>query len=927
MRTAARFGCGLCAIAATLGVLATGVPIAAAQTELRAQLVTNELRLPVDLQSTPAYPEYVYIPELNPESGTTGRIFWLNVLTQEHGVFLELPDPVGIGAELGVLAMVWDPDAPQNGYFYVTYASAEPRSIVVRFTASSATSADPLSKRVIITIPHQNRNHLAHWLGFGPEDGYLYFASGDGGPADDVYNRAQTLVGELRGKILRLDPDGDDFPEDDLRNYAIPVSNPFVGIEGDDEIWAYGVRNPWRNTFDPLTGDFYIADVGQYYREEINFEPAGSAGGNNYGWRCWEGTRQRDPSEPCDSPRGVIPILDYPHDGPQPNKCSIIGGIVYRGPDPDLNGRYFYGDFCSAHIWSIRVVDGQATDHRTHTPISAGEGREVNNITSFGRDQLGGMYVLDLWESEVYRIVPVSSVAGDCNANGWADELEGGSGLGTDLDGGPTGSPAMGGERFIANCSSCHKADGSGQFGPNIRNKTRTRIKQMMDETLHPGGVPPDAQNFTERDFANIEAYLSDEGTKARPDGTPDACQTLLDCDGDGVPDGAEFFAGTQHDLDFDGLADECDHLALSPAVSESGVLHASYVTDAGIVVVLDYDVVGQRWLVTQYDGIGDPGALRSESFVDSHDSLSYVAVQSPDALTLVSPDAPATPARDLTAELPGSTPIVRSSTTFTSLDGIQFIAGIDGAGELVVYFQTGQVDAEGRQIWAFSNLYADHLRPQSLPTPAFEGDLVSYVTSWNGLNIAGLDANGVIWSVWWAPTMTLWSASNLSEITGAEPIVGKLTAYVTSWGGINLAGLNASGEVVVSWWVPEFGGNWSKNNLSQQFGHPGLKVGELTSYVTAWGGLNVAGLDSDGNLVVYWWSPGMDDWVVSPLSALIPGAPLPASSVRGLAAPTGMLSVFAFTSDDEDADVIRYYWQPDGQWQVENVSGAAVPR
>jgi glucose/arabinose dehydrogenase len=915
----------LARVACCLIALVTVARSAHAQTALKAELVMQGLNQPVDVQSTPAFPEYIYIVELIEPDEPVGRIMWKNVHTGATGVFFETPEDVWRGVERGLQAMVWDPHAAENGFFYVNYNDATGTNVVARFHADSATSADASSRHVVLEIGQSLTNHQSHWLGFGPSDGLLYIAVGDGGGSNDPQNRAQTIDNEWHGKLLRVNPNVDSFPVDVLKNYGVPASNPFVGRDGDDEIWAYGLRNPWRNAFDPATGDLYIADVGQGAWEEIDFEPAGFTGGANYGWRCWEGTH-RSEVEPCDSPQGVPPVYEYGHDA---GACAITGGVVYRGPDPDLNGRYFFGDLCSAQVWSIRMSGGAATDLREHTPLATTDGRSPQSVVSFGVDQLGGLYVVDYNGGQVFRLVPAQGVTNDCNANGWDDRSEIDLGMATDQDGGPTGVPSAGVTKFSTDCASCHGSNGSGGSAPAIRNTPRTRLWDvLLAPSAHAGGTHP---QYSPADFANIEAYLSDLGTRARPDAIPDECQTLPDCDRDGTPDAAEFAAGTQRDLDFDGLPDECVTTAITSSAAPSGNLHASFVRPDGAVVVLDYDAPTQRWLATEYNRLGTPESLRAESFVDSTDGLGYVAVSARNGLHLVVPEVPGTPSRNLTSEIPGATAIVGATTSFTSLDGITFIAGMDGSGDLVAYWQTGQLDAQGRKIWSFSNFYRDHLEPQGMPRPAFTGELVSYVTPWNGLNIAGLDAAGTIWSVWWAPGLSLWRSSNLSEITGAAPIVGKLTAYVTSWGGLNLAGLDAQGQVVVTWWVPQFGGNWEKNNLSQQFGHPGLKPGELTSYVTPWGGLNIAGLDQDGQLVIYWWSPGMDQWVVSPLSALIPGAPLPASSVRGLASPTGLLSVFAFTAGDGggggEGDVIRYFWQPDGQWQVENVSQKATPR
>ncbi len=335
----------------------------------------------------------------------------------------------------------------------------------------------------------------------------------------------------------------------------------------------------------------------------------------------------------------------------------------------------------------------------------------------------------------------------------------------------------------------------------------------------------------------------------------------------------------------------------------------------------------GTGWTVTDLglktQSTGQTGPL--VTWVDPKDGRTYAAAPSAAGLRLYTNTGEGQwTARNLNAEIAGAGQIATRLTAFITREGLVMLAGLSVTGELLLFSQTGGNDGQGNLAWSFSNVSTADLADQGLATPTFTSDLVSYVTSWNGLNIAGLDASGAIHAVWWAPGLEKWTTSNLSEITGAPALFGGLTPYLTGWGGINLAGINADGDVTTTWWVPEFGGDWRQDNLSQLFGGPGLEPGSLASYVTPWGGLNVVGRRGDGHTVVYWWAPGIegDAWAVTSISEFIEGAPLFAGRVSGIASPVGTISLVGASADH---DLLRYWWQPGGEWQAENVSAKAV--
>ncbi len=391
-------------VRALIGIAALGMAVmpAAAQDTLTSERVLTGLSKPVALVHA-GNPERAYIVE---QRGLI-RVLDLTTDTLLTEPFIDLSSLVSqSGNERGLLGLAFHPDYDTNGLFYVNYtAISGGATVIAQFQVSNDPDiGDPGSFVQIMTIDQPFSNHNGGWIGFGP-DSYLYIATGDGGSGNDPGNRAQDITNQLLGKMLRISIDDDDFPGDPDKNYANPPTNPFVGITGDDEIWAYGLRNHWRNSFDRETGDLWMADVGQSTREEVNFQPASSLGGENYGWRCLEGTWCTGLSGcNCQDSELVAPIHEY---NTGTDGCSITGGYVYRGAAiPHLRGTYFFADFCSRTIWSFRYDGTNKTEFTDRTAeLTPTDGGTINSISSFGEDANGELYICDLG-GELYRILP-----------------------------------------------------------------------------------------------------------------------------------------------------------------------------------------------------------------------------------------------------------------------------------------------------------------------------------------------------------------------------------------------------------------------------------------------------------------------------------------------------------------------------------------
>jgi glucose/arabinose dehydrogenase len=424
--------------------------------------VATGLSRPVFLTAPPGDAERVFIVEQ--QTGAI-RILRLADRTLLPMPFLTVPG-LSTGNEQGLLGLAFHPDYASNGLFYVYFT--DPDSHVVRYQVSGDPDlADATSATPVLSWSQPQSNHNAGWIAFGPDD-QLYIASGDGGSSNDSgtghtsgTGNAQDLTDNLLGKILRIDVDADDFPADPLRNYAIPAGNPFVGVTGDDEIWVYGLRNPWRNSFDRDTGDLYIGDVGQSNCEEIDVQPAASGAGENYGWRLREGVIATPTGGVGGAapPGAIDPIFDYPHGGATCSGpgagfsgISVTGGYVYRGPVAELDGRYFFADFGTARLWSL-VWDGSdeslfdgtnytgLTDH-TGDPRFTPDVGSISTISSFGEDDAGNLYVLDL-DGDVYRLpepsVGLARLAGLAAVVGLARRRRA---AGRSSSGDPVGSPS-----------------------------------------------------------------------------------------------------------------------------------------------------------------------------------------------------------------------------------------------------------------------------------------------------------------------------------------------------------------------------------------------------------------------------------------------------------------------------------------------------
>lgn len=319
---------------------------------------------------------------------------------------LDISGQVSCCGERGLLSVAFPPDYADKGYFYVNYTDNDGATVVSRFRMTDDPNvADPASEELILMLDQPFPNHNGGQLAFGP-DAYLYIGTGDGGAAGDPGNRAQDPA-NLLGKMLRLDVEQADlFPYQPDQPYLVPPTNPYTQTAGfAPEIWAWGLRNPWRFSFDSATGDLYIADVGQNSFEELSYQPASSSGGENYGWRCKEGFADFNIDGECATRDLVPPIHAYPRgDG-----CSVTGGYVYRGSIySSMQGVYIFGDYCTSTIWGLEPPPGSGEAWQRTTLL---DNAVAGGLSSFGEDEAGNLYAAGLDSGTVYRLISLEQPA------------------------------------------------------------------------------------------------------------------------------------------------------------------------------------------------------------------------------------------------------------------------------------------------------------------------------------------------------------------------------------------------------------------------------------------------------------------------------------------------------------------------------------
>jgi glucose/arabinose dehydrogenase len=344
------------------------------------ELLVDGLESPLYVTAAPGDDARLYVLE---KSGRI-RIVRNGVLLDEP--FLDISGSTSDQSEQGLLGLAFHPDYASNGQVFVDHTGEDGATRIVRYTASSPDELDPTSEELLLEIPQPFSNHNGGQIAFGP-DGMLYIGLGDGGGGGDPDGNGQNRR-SLLGSILRIDVGSGP-------GYDVPPDNPFAPPLR-AEIWAYGLRNPWRFSFDRSTGDLYVADVGQRRFEEVTVVPAGTAGGLNFGWNVLEGSGCYE-ADSCNSAGMLAPVYEYEH----PDGCSITGGYVYRGTAiPDLRGRYLFADYCEGWVRSFVNLSGSAAGVGDHSGLP-----DLVRIVSFGEDNQGELYLVSL-DGPVYRIVP-----------------------------------------------------------------------------------------------------------------------------------------------------------------------------------------------------------------------------------------------------------------------------------------------------------------------------------------------------------------------------------------------------------------------------------------------------------------------------------------------------------------------------------------
>lgn len=392
MRTSRRFS-------VLVAILLATVPAAAQSPDqkLAVEEVASGLFFPLAIVHGPGDPDRLFI------AGQDGRVYVLDQGVLQGTPFLDIRARVGAFGSSGLLGIAFHPDYANNGYFYVNYTDLLGDTVIARYQRSALPNlADANSELVLLQIPQPADIHNGGGMAFGP-DGYLYLSMGDGGIQGDPQGYAQNL-GELLGKVLRIDVD----QQVAGMNYAIPAGNPFVGVPGArEEIWAFGLRNPYRMSIDQATGDLWLGDVGERAWEEVNYQPGNSAGGLNYGWNVTEGTNCYEPPTGCNTAGIQFALFQYEHIFVGPTvRCAVIGGLVYRGREmATLQGSYFFGDQCSNEVISLRQAGGTMDSIKVHMKLPAVNGIPCSNV-AWGEDASGEIYAACHQTGRIYRLVP-----------------------------------------------------------------------------------------------------------------------------------------------------------------------------------------------------------------------------------------------------------------------------------------------------------------------------------------------------------------------------------------------------------------------------------------------------------------------------------------------------------------------------------------
>lgn len=362
------------------------VSVVTVQAKPGVETVATGFERPVWVGSPPGVSDRLWVIE------QAGRIWIVDAKTgkRQEQPFLDIVDLVRRqGNEEGLLGLAFAPDFAKTGRFYLNHIDKQQNTRIVRLKAKGPdfNTADRDSMEILLSFKQPYDNHNGGWTSFGP-DGMLYIGQGDGGSGNDPQRNGQSLNTYL-GKLLRLDVSG-------ATGYTVPKDNPFVGKDdAKPEIWAYGLRNPWRCSFDRETGDLWIGDVGQNRWEEIDYMPKGKGAGANYGWRLREADKATPDVGGDAPPNAIEPVYTYDHGNKPKDGLSVTGGYVYRGPVKVLKGRYIFGDYNNRRVWSFVLKGGKVTDFEDHTDEFQPEGGRLGMISSFGEDGEGNLYIVD----------------------------------------------------------------------------------------------------------------------------------------------------------------------------------------------------------------------------------------------------------------------------------------------------------------------------------------------------------------------------------------------------------------------------------------------------------------------------------------------------------------------------------------------------